>query len=83
MSAAIAAAIGVAAGVGYFQAGESKIPTDANCSYLAAPITDGLAVAAGAVLITNGIANKDPAAAFIGAAIGAVHVAQYLHHKAK
>lgn len=81
MSPYFAAALGIAAGLGYFQAGESKIPTEANCSYLAAPITDGLALAAGALLIANGITRDDPASAFIGAAIGAVHASQYLHHK--
>ena len=71
MSPYFAAALGIGAGLGYFQAGESKIPTEANCSYLAA----------GALLIANGITRDDPASAFIGAAIGAVHASQYLHHK--
>lgn len=83
MSPYLAATLGAIAGVGYFQAGESHIPKGSNCSYLAAPITDGLAWAAGFVLVAQGVRTNEPTPAFIGAAIAAVHAAQYLTHKAK
>jgi|TARA_R110000851_G_scaffold69937_6_gene156310 hypothetical protein len=81
VSAYLAAALGVASGIGYFQAGESAIPKDSNCSYLAAPVTDALALAAGALLLARGIADDEPAIAFIGTSIATIHAAQYLHHK--
>ena len=81
MSAYLAAALGVASGIGYFQSGESAIPKDSNCSYLAAPVTDALALAAGALLLARGIADDEPAIAFIGTSIATIHAAQYLHHK--
>ena len=81
MSAYLAAALGVASGIGYFQAGESAIPKDSNCSYLAAPVTDALALAAGALLLARGIADDEPAIAFIGTSIATIHAAQYLQHK--
>lgn len=81
MSPYLAAALGVASGIGYFKAGESAIPKDANCSYLAAPVTDALALAAGALLLVKGITDDEPSIAFVGTSIATIHAAQYLHHK--
>ena len=83
MSPYLSATLGVIAGIGYFQAGESAIPKDSNCAYLAAPATDVLAGAAGFVLVARGIERDDPTAAFIGSSIATIHAAQYLHHKVK
>ena len=78
---ATAAALGIVSGALYFAAGESKISRAANCSYLAAPVTDVLAWAAGAYLMIEGSRTNDPEVAFIGGAITGIHVSQFAAHK--
>ena len=78
----MAAAAGAAAGAVYFAIGESTIPREANCTYLAAPMTDVLAWAAGSSLMASGIKSQNPWIAFIGGSIVGIHVAQYAAHKA-
>ena len=80
-ASAWAAAAGTAAGAAYFAIGESTIPREANCTYLAAPATDVLAWAAGAALIARGVGARDPIVAFLGGAIVGIHLAQYGAHK--
>ena len=82
VNSGLAAAAGTAAGTIYFAIGESTIPREANCTYLAAPVTDVLAWAAGASLMASGIRKRDPWIAFIGGSIVGIHVAQYASHKA-
>ena len=77
----LAAAAGTAAGAIYFAIGESTIPKEANCTYLAAPLTDVLAWAAGASLMARGMKTRDPWIAFIGGSIVGIHVAQFASHK--
>jgi hypothetical protein len=77
----LAAAAGTAAGAIYFAIGESAIPRGANCTYLAAPLTDVLAWAAGASLMASGIRDRNPWISFIGGSIVGIHVAQYAAHK--
>jgi hypothetical protein len=76
-----AAAAGTAAGAAYFAIGESSIPKEADCNYLASPATDVLAWAAGSALVARGINLRSPLVAFLGGAMIGIHLAQYGAHK--
>ena len=73
--------IGAIGGLAYFQLEEASQPSDANCSYLASPATDVLAVLGGAWCAKKGVELNAPVVAGFGAAVIAIHVMQYLHHK--
>ncbi len=73
--------IGAIGGLAYFQLEEAQVPSDANCSYLASPATDIMATMGGGWCAKRGVELKDPWIAGFGAAVVAIHVMQYLHHK--
>jgi len=73
--------IGAIGGLVYFQFEEAQVPSDANFSYLASPATDIMATMGGAWCAKRGAELKDPVIAGFGAAVVAIHVMQYLHHK--
>ena len=73
--------IGAIGGLAYFQLEEAQVPSDANCSYLASPATDIMATIGGAWCAKRGVELKAPIVAGFGAAVVAIHVMQYLHHK--
>ena len=72
---------GAVGGIAYFQLEEAQVPSDANCSYLASPATDIMATIGGAWCAKKGIELNEPVIAGFGAAVVAIHVMQYLHHK--
>ena len=76
-------AIGLAAGVGviYFYAEEAQVPSDANCSYLASPLTDAVATAGGLLCSYKGLQLDEPLVAAFGTAVVTIHLLQYWHHK--
>lgn len=82
---AISPATGIAAGTvigaSYFAFGESSIPKESNCAYLAPWTTDLAAWAAGVVLIKKGLDYQDAMITFIGSLIVSIHVAQFGAHK--
>ena len=80
-SPATAAALGIVAGSVYFAMGEAHIPRAANCTYMAAPVTDVLAWAAGAWMMIEGHQNNDPEVALVGGAMVGIHVSQFAAHK--
>lgn len=72
----------VIAGGAYFLIGESSIPKESNCAYLAPWTTDLLAWVGGAVLIYKGFEHDDSLVAFIGSTVASIHVYQFGAHKA-
>ena len=68
-------------GTAYFHAEEAQVPPDANCSYLASPVTDAVATAGGAMCAYRGLKNGDPWVAGFGACVVTIHIWQYLYHK--
>jgi hypothetical protein len=74
---------GVIGGSLYFSEGEKGIPTDSNCSYLAPVSTDVAALVAGLYLASRGTTAGEPWVAFIGAAVAAIHVRQFIDHKSR
>lgn len=81
MKTQTAIVLGLAGGYAYFQLEEATIPTDANCSYLASPLTDLLAVIGGAYGVYAGSKLGSAGVAGFGAAVIGIHIMQYLSHK--
>lgn len=66
------------AGYIYYQMMEASIPTEANCSYMAAPMTDYLAFLWGFVLIGYGFKYDNYVLTFMGGSIVVEHIFQYM-----
>ena len=76
-------ALGVALGLGYWFTSEISVPTDANCSYLAAPATDLAAFVGGVYCAIRGTQINEPLVAAFGSAVVVIHTLQYVKHKHK
>lgn len=63
-------------GSAYYVMMELSLPDESNCSYLATPMTDILAFAAGAIIIRYGIVYDNCILTAIGAAIVVEHIWQ-------
>ncbi len=75
---AYAIAISIGLGYAYFQMMEASIPTNANCSYMAAPMTDYLAFLWGVILIGYGFHYDNAILTVLGASIIVEHIFQYM-----
>ena len=73
--------LGTVLGLGYWVTSEASVPTDANCSYLAAPATDLAAVVGGAYCAVKGTQIREPLVAAFGTAVVIIHTLQYIKHK--
>ena len=73
--------LGLAGGTAWYLIGESAIPTDANCTYLASPWTDVLVVGLGAVSLRQAYKKDEALYGFIGSSIMAIHALQFVCHK--
>ncbi len=73
--------IGALGGALYFLYGEAGQEKESNCSYLAPAETDAAALAAAGILVWQARVHTAPWVAFVGGAIGAIHLGQYLHFK--
>lgn len=67
---------GILAGTAFFALSEATVPEDANCSYLASPATDLLAIALGAGLVIEGQKLQSWWVRFAGAAMMTIHIWQ-------
>ncbi len=78
---ALAVAAGTVGAALYFREAERGISAESNCSYLSPWTTDLAAWGAGATLIWLGYKHESFLISFMGAAIAALHVAQFAAHK--
>lgn len=73
---AYALALSAIAGYMYYQMMEASLPTESNCSYMAAPVTDLLAFLWGFVLVGYGFKYDNEILTFMGASIVVEHIFQ-------
>lgn len=73
---AYALALSAIAGYTYYQMMEASLPTESNCSYMAAPVTDLLAFLWGFVLVGYGFKYDNEILTFMGASIVVEHIFQ-------
>jgi len=66
-------------GSAYYIMMESSIPTEANCSYLATPMTDYLAFVWGFIVSRYGIEYDNPILTGLGATVIVEHIWQLQH----
>lgn len=71
-----ALALSTIAGYTYYQMMEASLPTESNCSYMAAPVTDLLAFLWGFVLVGYGFKYDNEILTFMGASIVVEHIFQ-------
>jgi hypothetical protein len=64
-------------GYAYYQMMEASIPTEANCSYMATPMTDYLAFLWGFILVGYGFKYDNPVLTVLGASIIVEHIFQF------
>lgn len=72
---------GSVAGIAYFYAQEAGVPKESNAQYLAPVSTDVLAWGFGGIMVYKAFKYNDPLLSFVGAAIIAIHGAQFAAHK--
>ena len=72
---------GVLLGTFYWYTEEHSIPTEANCSYMASPLTDLMAFVGGVGCAYEGQRLGSPMIAFFGAAVATIHTFQFIYHK--
>ena len=65
-------------GHAYYQMMEASIPTHANCSYMAAPMTDYLAFLWGFILVGYGFKYDNAVLTVLGASIVVEHIFQFM-----
>ncbi len=65
-------------GTMYYEMMERSIPTDANCSFMASPLTDYLAFLWGIIVIYYGQVYKNNILVFMGATVIVEHIFQYM-----
>jgi hypothetical protein len=70
--------LSVLLGHAYYQMMEASIPTESNCSYMAAPMTDYLAFLWGFILVGYGFKYDNAVLTVLGASIVVEHVFQYM-----
>ena len=70
----IAIPIGIIVGCIYYEMMEKSIPTEANCSYMATPMTDYLAFMYGIIVIYYGYKYKNDILVFLGVTIIVEHI---------
>ena len=58
-----------------------RVPTHADCTYLAAPFTDLAAFVGGAYCVVRGTKKNEPLVAAFGTAVVVIHTLQYVKHK--
>lgn len=73
---AYALGLSLIAGYTYYQMMEASLPTESNCSYMAAPVTDLLAFLWGFVLVGYGFKYDNEILTFMGASIVVEHIFQ-------
>jgi hypothetical protein len=69
--------LSVLLGHAYYQMMEASIPTESNCSYMAAPMTDYLAFLWGFILVGYGFKYDNAVLTVLGASIVVEHIFQY------
>jgi hypothetical protein len=72
----IAIILSVISGTGYYIMMEQSISTEANCSYLATPMTDFLAFLLGFIVIGYGFKYNNHILTFLGATVIVEHIWQ-------
>ena len=60
----------------YYQIMENSIPTESNCSYMAAPVTDFLAFLWGAIVVYYGFEYDNVILTTLGATVIIEHIYQ-------
>jgi hypothetical protein len=75
----IAIVTSILLGSAYYIMMESSIPTEANCSYLATPMTDYLAFVWGFIVSKYGIEYDNPILTGLGMTVIVEHVWQLQH----
>jgi len=75
----IAIVVSILIGSVYYIMMESSIPTEANCSYLATPMTDYLAFAWGFIVSKYGIEYDNPILTGLGMTVVVEHIWQLKH----
>ena len=78
-SHSIAIVASILLGSAYYIMMESSIPTEANCSYLATPMTDYLAFVWGFIVAKYGIEYDNPILTGLGMTVIVEHVWQLQH----
>jgi hypothetical protein len=68
--------LSIIAGYTYYQIMEASLPTESNCSYMAAPVTDLLAFIWGFALVRYGFYYDNEILTFMGASIVVEHIFQ-------
>ena len=76
MKHAVAIILSVILGSAYYIMMEKSIPTEANCSYLATPMTDFLAFLWGFIVVGYGIKYDNSILTALGATVVVEHVWQ-------
>ena len=71
-----AIALSIVFGYIFFQMMEASIPTDANCSYMASPVTDLLAFLWGFLLVGYGFKYDNAVLTLLGSSIIVEHIFQ-------
>ncbi len=75
----IAIVMAILVGSAYYIMMESSIPIEANCSYLATPMTDYLAFAWGFIVSKYGIEYDNPILTGLGMSVVVEHIWQLKH----
>jgi len=75
----IAIVMAILVGSAYYIMMESSIPIEANCSYLATPMTDYLAFAWGFIVSKYGIEYDNPILTGLGMTVVVEHIWQLKH----
>jgi hypothetical protein len=68
--------ISVIFGYIFYQMMEASIPTESNCSYMAAPVTDLLAFIWGFAIVNYGFKYDNPILTLLGGSIIVEHIFQ-------
>jgi hypothetical protein len=74
---AYAIGLSIILGTLFYEIMERSIPTNANCSYMASPVTDYLAFLWGFIVVYYGITYNNPILTVLGSTVIVEHVYQY------
>lgn len=78
MNHASAIAVSIILGSGYYHMMEASIPTEANCSFMATPMTDYLAFLWGFIVVGYGFKYDNPILTVLGSSVIVEHIYQYM-----
>lgn len=74
---AYAIGLSIILGTLFYEIMERSIPTHANCSYMASPVTDYLAFLWGFIVVYYGFIYNNPILTVLGSTVIVEHVYQY------